>query len=458
MVTSLGSLVTVPDLQAMALMRRPAARAAGAGLACCCAALALTLVARERSPHGGAVLADTEWAGGSERWAQSATPRDAPAADRWSWGPSDTTRASSSQDMDDRWSAFRSSQTFIPARLQGGSPPAEGREVGTGRRAGRRGSSSTPPSTQTSTQIAKRDAAQDAIEADAVSLIKKADERNAEAIMQDEAASLKPLWFQQSGEQRSLRAWVAAQARAAREEEERAAAARATAAREAGLEAQGFVPKGGDDDIAMSAQEEPAEAEEGGSRVESMRKSYKEQGFSPVIGSEFAGSRGADWGGMDPVGFQPVQYMGYPMEPGQRAKELERTAAAAAAAALARGSQRSFSEQGFVPKEDTWGQLEVPADPAAAAFASSAQWARSRRAQTEAAAEGRTAVREMPFHSQGFPHWERDANLGWGDDVVGYGPPDRRITSQAAADADEAAWQRRAYLQEGFEPKVAGQE
>ena len=161
---------------------------------------------------------------------------------------------------------------------------------------------------------------------------------------------------------------------------------------------------------------------------------------------------------MDPVGFQPVQYTGYPVESGQRAEELERTAAAAAAAALAREGQRSFAEQGFVPKEDTSGQLEVPADPAAAAFASAAQWGWSRRAQAEAAAEGRTAAREMPFHSQGFPRWARDADLGWGDEVVGYGPQDRSIAAQAAADADVATWQRQAYLQEGFEPKVAGQE
>jgi hypothetical protein len=105
------------------------------------------------------MLVDSEWAGGSSRWAQSDTPFSSSTPSQSArWAQSDTPLAAPPQS--DAWSAFRKSQSFLPARLQEHSP--EGGLETDGNRAQRR-----------SGPVSRSGAEQDAIEADAAELIKK---------------------------------------------------------------------------------------------------------------------------------------------------------------------------------------------------------------------------------------------------------------------------------------------
>lgn len=139
-------------------MRRGAGSAVlgcAGGLVLVITALALALSSRQHS----SMLVDSEWAGGSSRWAQSDTPVSSSTPSQSArWAQSDTPLAAPPQS--DAWSAFRKSQSFLPARLQKHSP--EGGVETDGNRAQRRAG-----------PVSRSGAEQDAIEADAAELIKK---------------------------------------------------------------------------------------------------------------------------------------------------------------------------------------------------------------------------------------------------------------------------------------------
>jgi len=366
----------------------------------------------------------TEWPGGSAQWAQSATPREEAQAPPLRAGVASGGAATGTGD---RWAAWADSQSFIPSRLT--EPPAGGRGAA-GREAAGRGAAAG---------LSTR-ADDDPLVRDAQALIKKAAGANAEDLMRGEAAALEPMYFRQSGAQRLRRAEAAAEAAAlaaerARQRELRAAAA--AAAREKELGAQGIVRKErtGDDDDVEADGDEPDSAQVAAREDERIR-SYRAKGFSPTR-RDFAGA-GASWG-FEPAGYQPLDVFGWRVQPRAGAPPAARDDAAAPPSAA-----------GFVPKE-LWrgGIIEQPADAPAAASAAATQWGRSRRAAAAAATAAAQAARDLPFRSQAFPAWARDANLGWGDEAVGYLPRERDRRAEEAVAADAAA-RAQEFAQQGF--------
>jgi len=329
-------------------------------------------------------------------WSQTATPRR-PEGLGAGWG---------------QWTD--NSQSFIPARLQ---EPAEGKtgqeEVTAG---SRQLQIDVEPQVDVLVEPIERDATDEAMAQAASALIRKASAENGEAIMAEEAASLEPLRALQAGAERGQRALARLEAQRAMAEEARKKQEAAVAVaedKERALEAKGFVRKDASEtqseqpsteDVATTAaEEEAAEAAEANARADS----YTAQSFSPIRDT-FAGARGASWGGMDPVGYQPVTYMGYKVA--GAAEVHDRTASAAAAEMRAR--QPSLDDQGFVPN------FFAPGSARAAAFA-------SQHAHTAAGRDATSAVAEFPYHTQGFPSFQRDKNLGWGDEAVSYSPLER---------------------------------
>ncbi len=64
------------------------------------------------------------------------------------------------------------------------------------------------------------------------------------------------------------------------------------------------------------------------------------------------------------------------------------------------------------------------------------------------------ATRSRPFYTrgmQGFPAWERDANLGWGDEAVGYSPREWNRRAEEAMAANAAA-RRQEFEEQGLVP------